>query len=505
MLSQQYHEAKRDLRPGIQYRDQLLQERNYQQKYLDQQGPQFPENSGKCKRSTKSRQRRQPVHDVLIPGVGAESRQEPPSKMFQAMARNCELLSQKSRQLESKYNDEKLRNDNLLKEILSNRAVNTVPDSEYIKEIKVLQQRLQEHRQEISKLNQELSTWKANARSREEDKIAIAEVLANAHKKIEELESIKSLTSPDAVRRIISEIEQMRVNDTERNIELKSAKRRLFNLENELSMEKQKSENLKDKLESKQVTVDDLKQRLCDISAYARTQIHNLGSELAWRKHQKLEVTIGDLPKVLQPSKETEQLQRELHGLRTKVKFQEEHLNYQTQSYESLRKQYGKLQNAFKHPNLVTLVCDYRKVVKSKGDEIKKLQNNLCRTKFENKTLRKELDAAKLRTLTTSEQAHEFNNCNERGAHNTSVRESVSNPFHSNCDYSRLDKANSCRNHDEFFFSLDGSPSSCSGPTKTRSPHEVEAGNNTAFSLCFDSSPTSSEGTYLSSNDSCEQ
>jgi len=504
MLSQQYRDAQRRLPPGTQYEIQVLNERNSQQKYVDQHGSQFQENSGKFKRSTPSHQGRQPVNEDFSPGAGAEICQEPSSKMNKVMWQSCAILSQKNKELEHKYNHERRRNDSLHNMILQNRAINTVPDSDHIKKIGALQQRLQERhqeisacRQQISNLKKEISTWKAEARSKEEDKIAVEEVLANSHKKIEELQSNKSLTSPDAVRRIIAEIEQMRVNETERNIELKTTKRRFFHLLNEWNMEKQKNENIKDELEAKQLSVKELNQKLCDLSVYARTQIYNLGSELAKCKNQKLEDTIGDLPKFLEPSKETQMLQREVHDLRKKVKFQEDHLNLQKQSYDSVVKQYDKLRAAFKHPHLVSLVSNYREELKYKGYEITRLRNDLGLTKLENKSLRKQVDG-----LTSSERVCSSNNTNEMGISTTSAKVIVTNPYQSNCDNVRLDTPNSCKDHGAFLFSLDHSPASCLDARETRLPNEVETGNNSPFAVCFDSSTSesiSSEGTYASS------
>jgi len=288
---------------------------------------------------------------------------------------------------------------------------------------------------------------KAEARSKEEDKIAVEEVLANSHKKIEELQSNKSLTSPDAVRRIIAEIEQMRVNETERNIELKTTKRRFFHLLNEWSMEKQKNENIRDELEAKQLSVKELNQKLCDLSVYARTQIYNLGFELAKCKNTKLEDTIGDLPKFLEPSQETRKLQREVHELRKKVKFQEDHLNLQKQSYDSLLKQYNKLQAAFKNPHLVSLISNYREELKHKGNEIIRLRNDLGLTKLENKSLRKQVDA-----LTSSERVCSSNDTYERGISATATRVIVTNPSQSNCDNVSLVTPSSCEDHGAFFF-----------------------------------------------------
>jgi len=504
MLSQQYRDAERHLPPGTQYESQVLNERNSQQKYVDQHGSQFQENSGKFKRSTPSHQGRQPVHEDFSLEAGAEIREKPTSKMNKVMYQSCAILSQKNRELESKYNEERRRNDSLHNMILQNRALNTVPDSDHIKKIGALQQRLQERQQEISacrteitNLKKDISAWKAEARSKEEDKIAVEEVLANSHKRIEELQSNKSLTSPETVRRIIAEIEQMRVNETERNIELKTTKRRFFNLLNEWSIEKQKNGNIKGELEAQQLNVKELNQKLCDLSFYARTQIYNLGSELAKCKHQKLEDTIGDLPKLLEPSKETQMLQREVSDLRKKVKFQKDHLNMQKQSYDSLVKQYDKLQAAFKHPHLVSLVSKYREELKYKGHEITRLRNDLGLTKLENKSLRKQVD-----TLTSSERLCSSKNANERGISAASARVIVTNPSQSNCDSVRLDTPSSCKNNGAFFFSLDHSPASCLDARGTRIPNEFESGNNNAFAVCFTSSPSesiSSEGTYASS------
>merc|ERR1719173_156636 len=107
MLSQQYRDAERHLPPGTYYDSQVLNERNSQQKYADQHGCQFQENSGKIKRSTPSNQGRQPVHEDFSPAADAEIRQEPTSKMNKVMYQSCAILSQKNRELESKYNFER--------------------------------------------------------------------------------------------------------------------------------------------------------------------------------------------------------------------------------------------------------------------------------------------------------------------------------------------------------------------------------------------------------------
>jgi hypothetical protein len=274
------------------------------------------------------------------------------------------------------------------------------------------------------------------------------------------------------------------VDEAERNIELNNAKRRLYSLEIEFNMEKEKGVNIVNELEAKEVCVKELNQTLCDVRVYARTQIHQLESELALHKSQNLGDNISDLPALLRSSDEAEELQRKVDLLTSRLKFQEEHLNLQKESYESLRMHYNKLKASFKHPNLVALVSSYRK-------QVKWLKNELGSTTLDNKSLRKQIAEVKSCTHPTS-IGQDFIQVN---GNNASVTESATSPFFDNdC---KQEYSSSCINQGEFSFSLDRSPSSSYvDPT---SPHSFEAKNYGRFTICLDSSPTSSDCSSASS------
>merc|ERR1719474_409554 len=301
----------------------------------------------------------------------------------------------------------------------------------------------------------------------------------------------------------------MKVNEAERITELKSMKRRLFNLENELSMEKQKSSIMKGELEAKQVSVNELNQKLCDLSAYARVKIHQLGSELAWHKHQKLEDTIGDLPKVLKPSDELVKLRSSVRGLKNRVQIQEEHIILQKQSYELLRQQFEKLQANFKHPNLAAVLEKCRRELKRKGDQIRKLGHDLATKLLENKSLRKQIAAMKSGAQYAPGPLNHMD-ANEREEDVISVTRSPTksvgseqNHSDSEQNHSDIHSSSSCRNDGNFFYSLDSSPSLSPYLSKATSPQVVEVGNKTDLRPSFDCSPKgscfSSEETLKSS------
>merc|ERR1719474_778928 len=294
----------------------------------------------------------------------------------------------------------------------------------------------------------------------------------------------------------------MKVNEAERITELKSMKRRLFNLENELSMEKQKSSIMKGELEAKQVSVNELNQKLCDLSAYARVKIHQLGSELAWHKHQKLEDTIGDLPKVLKPSDELVKLRSSVRGLKNRVQIQEEHIILQKQSYELLRQQFEKLQANFKHPNLAALLEKCRRELKRKGDQIRKIGHDLATKLLENKSLRKQIAAMKSGAQYAPGPLNHID-ANEREEDVISVRRSLTKSVDSEQNHSDIHSPSSCRKEGNFFYSLDSSPSVSPYHSKATSPQVVEVGNKTDLRPTIDCSPKgscfSSEETLKSS------
>jgi len=490
MLTQEDHDKKQGL--ALLASHPLLEETT-DLKYTEKPGIELTENSSRFGRSAQSSLRQLAEHEDLDPATDSFNRHKPHLKIHQAVSSNCELPREKN-DLENKYCDGNSSDGSMHNKMLVNSKANIIPVCYSIEKIKALQQRLEDKSlqisacsQEIAQLNKELATAKSETKSSQEEKRAIEQVLEKAHKQIEELSNNKALTKPEAVHRIIAEIEKMKVNEAERIIELKSTKRRLFNLENELSMEKQKCSIMKGELEAKQGSVSELTQKLCDLSAYARVKIHQLGSELAWHKHQKLEDTIGELPKVLKPSDETVKLRSQVNGLTNRLKIQDEHLILQRQSYKLLRQQFDKLQANFKHHNLAAVLENCRHELKLKGKKIKKLGRDLGTTLVENNKLRRQIA---LYAQSSSGKVNYYHDSYEREEDVISVGRSQAESVDSEHKHVDIGNPSSSTNNCYFPLSLDSSPPVSLEATPR---HVPEAGNKTGFALSLDSSSTESQ------------
>merc|ERR1719376_1647035 len=105
------------------------------------------------------------------------------------MSVNSDLLSQKNKFGNKHYEDEIGRDGSLTNKMQVNSDTNIIPVSEHMNKIRALQQRLEDStvqfsacRQEISRLNNELTVAKSETKSRQEEKMAIEQVLEVAHK-----------------------------------------------------------------------------------------------------------------------------------------------------------------------------------------------------------------------------------------------------------------------------------------------------------------------------------